>query len=201
MLDGTMTLPVAVRLTFLGGLLLAGCGKESSSSGGGSQPTGAPAADPASRIARKRPSKDRGEASMKLGDAAWTADRAKARLKDNTLVIRASRMGKVGDTMQRDELHLAVDNFHGPGEYTATMSGSRFIRVGINTSEAATGSDKDVTDEAVKAISGSKHLMLSGAKITVTVASASEVTGTFAWQSPRAGDSPISDGSFRAIVD
>ncbi len=145
-------------------------------------------------------SKDRGEARMQLGEEAWSAKSTKATLRGDRLTIRASRMDMGGDKAVRDELHLALRDFQGPGEYTAGVSGSRFVRVAINTKRVADGDDAKVTEEAAKALTGAKHKMLMGAKVTITAASDSEVSGTFSWTPPGGRGEKITEGSFRAPV-
>ena len=152
---------------------------------------------------RRSSKKDRGEASMTMGGAAWQASSARVRRTDEVLTIRAAAMKKVGDVMQRDELHLAISDFDGPGDYTVAMSGSRFIRVGIDmakTRAATESKDEDaVTKEAVKALTGSNFTLLIGAKITITAVSDTEVSGTFSWASPADESKAIPGGSFRAV--
>jgi hypothetical protein len=141
---------------------------------------------------------------MTIEGMAWQASAARARLKERRLTIKASAMQRVGDVMQRDELHLALPDFDGPGEYTAAMSGSRFIRVGIDTAKAKaaeeTGNDSEVAKEVMSSISGSKLTMLMGAKVNITAISATEVSGTFSWVSPADANKRIENGTFRAVL-
>lgn len=180
-------------------LLASGCGNESSNDPSQDGPGGAKASQ---EPRAKRAKKDRGDASMVFDGTAWSAESAKATARGDSLTIRASRMDKVEDVMVREELHFAIREFTGPGDYTSAMSGSRFLRVGINTkSAAAAGSDDAaVGKEITKALQGSKHQMLMGAKITITKVSNSEVSGTFSWTSPTGSGKTITDGNFRALL-
>ena len=190
-------------------LALAACGKDSAD---GDKSAGAAAAKDGNAAGGKATSaskasaskdKDKGELTMKLGDEDWAADRARATRRGTGITIKANQTGRIGDVMQRDELHLAIADFQGPGDYTGDMSGSRFVRVGIDmkAAKASEGDDNAASAEAMKALTGSKHMMLMGAKITITAASDTEVSGTFAWTPPPKVDNPtITGGSFRAIV-
>jgi hypothetical protein len=184
-------------------LLASACGGESTDGSSEEAPGDAKASGKAARELRsKRVKKDRGDASMVFEGTAWAADAAKASFRGDRLTIRASRMGRVEDVMVREELHLAIGEFKGPGAYTSTMSGSRFMRVGINTkSAAAAGSDDaEVSKEVTKALTGAKHQMLMGAKITITKVADGQVSGTFSWTSPTGSGQMITDGTFRALI-
>ncbi|MCB9879253.1 MAG: hypothetical protein H6835_16785 [Planctomycetes bacterium] len=142
--------------------------------------------------------KDRGEASMTLGDATWTAERTSAKLVDGKLSIRASRMDMKGGKIARQELMLEVSGFHGADDYRTSLHGSRFIGVALDAPAAEKG-DEAATKAATDALTGAQHLMLSAATVVVTAADEDEVSGTFSWEPPPGMKQPaIRDGRFRA---
>ena len=141
---------------------------------------------------------------MKIADVEWSAQRAKAKLKEGRLTIRASSTDTSDGKVERQELHLQIVDYTGPGDYTTGLSGSRFLQVGIDTDAIAAGDDSDeaATKAASSALSGAKHMMLSSAKVTITAASESEISGSFSWQPPKGSKDPaLTEGSFRAVLD
>jgi hypothetical protein len=182
-------------------VLLGSCGKDKTEGSSGGAETAA-GAQPEKAPRAKKDGKDRGEATMTIGSLAWEADRVKATRKDGTLTIRATRT-KMGKQASRQELHLQIDAFAGPGDYTTGMSGSRFVGVGLDVeaAEAAGDTDDAAKATAAKALSAAEHMMLAGARVLITSASDTEVSGTFSWQPPRGLEKPaIESGTFRAPV-
>lgn len=53
---------------------------------------------------------------MTLGANPWQADRAKASLQGTTLTIRTSQIDVQGKTVNRQERHLQLREFKGPGD-------------------------------------------------------------------------------------
>ncbi len=163
----------------------------------------------ADEVEGKRKKKDRGDASAKIGDAIWEASSAKARIRNGTLTIQASRNDMSGPSVKRQELHLQIDNYAGPGDYRTGRTGSRFVGVGINKEEAKQAVEKDeesgkgteTTKVATKAITGASHTMLAGVEVHIETADDAQITGTFSWQPPKGlKDPPIRDGQFRALI-
>lgn len=184
------------------GSLLAACGsKEADSTEQSAGVTNAtPGGDSKAERPRRDKDKDKGEATMTLGANPWQADRVKASLQDATLTIRASQTEVKGKTVTRQELHLQVRDFKGPGDYETGVTGSRFIGVGID-GEAAAKSEDSAAEAATAALADTKHLMLSQAKVTIAAASETEVSGTFSWQPPAGMEKPaITNGTFRAPI-
>lgn len=192
-------------------LALSACdsedGGESAASGQSGSGSGEASGESASEDQRKerrreRGKEDRGEGSMTLGGEPWEAERARFRIRDGKLKISLSRSDYDGKTSSRQSLDLRIKDFEGPGAYQVDPMGSRFIGVGIDIDKAkAAGKDDDkVKKEAVKAISGAKHMMLSGAKVTISEATDDQIVGTFSWQPPAGLDKPaLEDGKFRAV--
>lgn len=173
--------------SLLAALLLVGCG-------------GTAKGDPQST---RRSGKDRGAASMTLGSTPWQASSAKARLQNGKLTIDATYMDTTGGKVKRDQLTLSVADFKGPGEYSTGASGSRFIGVGFDTGAAkdAAADEQAATKAVGEMLSGASHLMLMNAKVTVTDANATEISGTFSWQPMKGMKQPaIENGTFRALI-
>lgn len=193
-----------IAISLFAGLLASGCGKdEGSDQSAPAAEAKAPATDDkAAPPATQRPAKDRGEASMKLGDTAWTADRVRAKKMNGALRIHASHTEVDNKKVTRQELNLLVPDFHGPGDYVASPGGSRFIGVGMDVKAAAgAADDADQKKLAMDAVSKAKHMLLSGANVHIDAASDTEVSGTFSWQPSGGNDQPITDGRFRAPID
>ncbi len=153
---------------------------------------------------RVREKKDRGDSSMKIGGVEWLGSSARATARETTggttLTIKTSRSERSDGTVKRQELHLQIESYAGPGDYEVARTGSRFISVGFDT-KVADATDDGATQEAMKAITGADHLMLMGAKVHVDTDDGKTITGTFSWTPPKGLDQPeISDGKFRAIV-
>jgi hypothetical protein len=177
-------------LALLVTIVLAGCGDESAATG--------------SSTRTRTGTKDRGEAAMTLGAASWQASSAKAKLANGTLTIRAGKTDRTDGRVTRQELHLQVSDFTGPGDYKTGFSGSRFLGVGLDVEAAKAAGDEQAaaTETVTDALTKAKHLMLSGAMVKVTAASDTEVTGTFSWSPPAGIDQPaITNGTFRALLD
>ena len=147
--------------------------------------------------------RDRGEASMTLATVTWEANGASARLTNGKLTITANRTQRQGSVTHRQSLILQIADFKTTGDYVVSPYGSMFVGVGIDAeAAAATGSDDEAaTKAAVAMLSQAKHLSLTGARVTITAASATEISGTFSRPSPPGLDQPaISDGTFRAVL-
>lgn len=150
-----------------------------------------------------RTKKDRGEAAMTIGGAAWQSTSASARLTDGKLTIKASNNDLSDGAMKRQELHLLVTEFRGAGDYETAMSGSRFLTVGFDTETAkqADGDDAAAQNAIQSALKGATHMTLAGAKVKVTSSDDTEIVGTFSWQPPEGSKQPaIEGGTFRAKV-
>lgn len=188
------TLILAVLIPFL----VAGCGKGTDDSKS-APATAAPGGEAPAR-AKKR-DKDRGEATMMIGSTAWEAERTRATLANGKLTIRASNTDVSGKKVSRQELHLQIDGYTGPGTYTTGISGSRFIGVGIDAKAAAAATtDEAAVESATDLLSKADHLMLSGAKVTITDANDREISGMFQWDPPGGKKPAITNGVFRALL-
>ena len=154
-------------------------------------------------------SKDRGEASAKLGDREFVAESARAKLQDDKLTLTFSRMDTIDGKMTRQAFTFKVTDYEGPGEYTIRYMSSNYSGVGFDVERAKKAVDEDgktddakVTAQAIDTINKSEIILLQGAKVTITAASDDEYSGTFEW-TPQGGFSnkpPIKDGKFRATV-
>jgi hypothetical protein len=185
-------------------LAIAGCAKGDGAATESEASPGTPAASsaPPEERRRKRPRKDRGSASMKLGGVEWEARTVRPRLSGATLTIAASRTEHLDGKMSRQELHLEIEDFKGPGDYVTDASGSRLVRVTLDVDKArAASADEAGTRKAASDLmSGAKLLMLPGAKVTITAADDAVVIGTFSWTPPPRSDQPaLTEGSFRAV--
>jgi hypothetical protein len=157
----------------------------------------------------KREKKDRGEASMNIGGVAWTGDSAKARSRGTSLTIKASHTDAGPDGVQRQEVHLQIDDFKGPGDYTTGIGGSQFIAVGMDTkkikeaekTDAKAGTDAATTQLLGDVLGESSMILLMQAKVHVDGATATEISGSFSWEPrPNSKDPAITDGKFRAVI-
>lgn len=151
----------------------------------------------------RTPPQDRGDATMSLGEIAWVASRASARLANGTLTISATRSLRQGSVSTRESLTLQLADYKGPGDYVVSPTGSRFVAVGIDdkTIAAAEGDDDAATKAALATLSKARHMLLTGAKVTITAASATEISGTFSRPGTPGVDQPaIANGTFRALV-
>jgi hypothetical protein len=150
-------------------------------------------------LARK-PVKDRGDASMNLGGYAWTGTLASARIKGGTLAIHASRSDYKNGVSSRQEIQLEIDGFKGPGSYTVSMTGSRFIAVGFDTKGMQSASDDEAEKRAIDALRNARHLSLVGATVTIDAVTDDTITGTFEWKNNTGNQPAITDGKFRALI-
>lgn len=159
---------------------------------------------------QKRAKRDRGEMSMMLGDVKWEATSARARLKDKKLKITGSRMdGSVQTSMVRQALDLQIADFNGPGSYEVPRGHqgmmSNFSVVGLDTKSiteadskpAGEQQDKAMSKELMKSLADAKLVHLGGAKVEITAASDSEISGTFSFDD---GKHQFTDGKFRAVI-
>lgn len=160
-------------------------------------------ASPEPTDTKTKPKKDRGDASVTLDGAAWTAENASARILDGKLKLDLSRLDRVDGKMSRDAFSIIVPGYQGPGDYT-TGPGSMFVGVGFDIAEmkAAEGEDGKADDAKVEkatvdAIKGAKTMMLQGMKVHVESDDNDQIVGTF--EKPD-GTPPLTDGKFRAIV-
>lgn len=186
-------------------LPLAACNKkdEAADSQGGSANAASAAVDRAS--GKKRERKDRGDASVLLGDQKLDDGNARFRLKEGTLSVSLSWNSREGEEQVRRTVDLKVKDYKGPGTYKISSMGSRFVSVGLNVSTAkkATddGGDEAIKAEAMKAISGAQHMILQGADVVINAASDEEVSGQFSWTAPAGLNKPsLSEGRFRATA-
>ena len=105
----------------------------------------------------KRTKKDRGDASMQLGDVEWKGTSARARVKEKTgtLIVSASRTDGSSQTGRvRQSIELYLSGYDGPGSYAAAI-GSMFLVAGLNP-DAQTGSQMNAA--VVRALSQAEHL-------------------------------------------
>jgi len=170
-------------------LTLAACDNSDSSNGADSK-------------RQDRAEKDRGSASMMIGDQQWSATSARAKLKAEKLSISASRMDRRDGEMSRQELKLVVDDFRGVGSYEAMDGGSMFVGVSLDVEKAsADQTDEDTARTAAEMLGGSDLLMLGGAQVEITAADDQHIEGTFTWTpSQRLNRPAIRAGEFRAVI-
>ncbi len=153
----------------------------------------------------QRPKKDKGEARMSIGAAEWTASRASAYKKEGRLKILASSSKSVNGKRVRESLTLSIPDFDGPGTYEIRGMNSNFTSVGLNVDglddKGKSKADADAAAEKLlrDALSGSKVLLLRGARITIQSIDEKQVEGVFSWEDPT-GRSSLTNGVFRAIV-
>ena len=151
----------------------------------------------------KKPRKDRGDASMTVAGVAWTGEAAKATLKGSRLTIKANRTDMTEGAVTRQELHLVISDYKGPGDYETGIADSRFLGVGLDvaTAKAAASDDAKTTKVAADSLSAAKHVLLSKAKVHIDSASEAEIVGTFSWTPSMGMQGPeITGGKFRALV-
>ncbi len=154
---------------------------------------------PATTVDAKRPPKDKGEASMKIGDKPWAASRASAYFKKDRLKILASWSKSVDGKRVRQALTLSIPGFAGPGTYELKGNSSTFTAVGLDLDQIGDNSDAATKEAILGALSTSTVLLLTGATVTITSDTENQVEGTFSWPGRR-GQTPITEGVFRAVV-
>jgi len=146
----------------------------------------------------KRVKKDRGEASMMLGDLAWRAERAKAYIEGSELTIKASRTdGSYSSTFVRQQLTLNIKNFDAEGQYEAekaSMGLSNFTVVGLDGGSA---SEAEIDKAAMETLMDAKFTLLDGATVTVSAMDDHEVKGHFSHET---SDPSVTKGTFRAVI-
>jgi hypothetical protein len=166
------------------------------------QSTDAPA-DPAHRASKReaRKTKDRGDASVKLGDVEWQAERAKAKLRNGTLTIEASRMDIKDSRASRQQITLVLPDYKGPGSYKVRTVGSAFLGVGVDTDaiRAADTDDKQVA-EATKAVKGASMIPLLQAEAKVESDDGTQIVGSFSQPALGKRYPALQDGRFRALL-
>lgn len=172
---------------------------------GGGKDDGAKQADADAGAAKKdeKAKKDRGDASVKMGDVEWTAEIASARIAEGKLKLDLSRMDRADGRTSRDSFTLIVPEYEGPGDYMTQM-GSMFVGVGfdhaaLGAAEGKEGKadDAKVEKAAVDAIKQAKTLMLYNTKIHIESDADDQIVGTF---EKADGKPPLTDGKFRALV-
>jgi hypothetical protein len=149
----------------------------------------------------KRAKKDRGQASVKIGDRLWDSKSANAKVgkSGDTLHIDISRSDFKGKKASREQFKLVLRDYKGPGTYQAS-SGSVFLGVGLDQDELeAATTDEKATDVVTKAVTKSKMIMLLKTTVVVESADDKQVVGTFS-QPAIAKYPAITDGTFRAIL-
>lgn len=180
---------------FLSFVLIAACGNDSTGAANGEPASGRPSAN-----ATERQKKDRGDLSMLLDGAEWTATSASARLGNGTLKISASRIdGSPSTSMVRQAVDLDIANFDGPGTYTLGMS-SFFSVVGFETGAVE---QSDVNQQLAEVLSKASMVRLQGSQVVIDSVSEKEVTGHFSpGEVPTMGGDTvtITEGKFRAVV-
>ncbi|HET9032900.1 MAG TPA: hypothetical protein VFN25_08340 [Dokdonella sp.] len=189
-------IPTTALLIFAVALLgMTGCGESASS---------AADAKPAQASAQVKPASseekaDRGSARFSTKGTIWEGTRASARIKNDRLRISASRMDRIDDKMQRDQLNLNIGDYKGPGRYKVGMS-SMFVRVSINMPKKE-GEEVDAQKTLMDALGNTSNIRLANADIEITSVSGGYIDGTFSMETP-AGmpDSTITDGQFHARI-
>jgi len=150
--------------------------------------------DGAEMAVQRRAKKDRGEASMRLGDVDWQGTSAQARLNKTTLVIKGRRTDWPSRTSAVSQsIDLYLRDYKGPGRYEASI-GSAFLVVGV---DAGGATDSKMDAALVETLTKAKHLQIAGAEVVIESASDTEIVGTFSFDG---GPTTISEGRFRALV-
>jgi hypothetical protein len=150
-----------------------------------------------------RAEKDEGSLSVKIGDAVWSTDKARARLTGKRLGISANRTQRTDAGVDVQRLSLSLSDYEGPGDYDTGITGSTFVRAGFDAEAAAAAEDDDskAAKLAADTIRDSSVVMLSHAKVRITAADDTFIEGTFEWTPPAGNDGPpMRDGTFRARI-
>ncbi len=147
-----------------------------------------------------KPKKDRGSATVMIGDELWEATSCRPKLRDgNKLKLTCAKSNYSDGKAMRQSIDVVLENYTGPGEYEANFT-SMFMGVGFNTDrmKAAEGNDDATSKEVMSAISGSTRIMMQGARFVIESANEDVISGTFSLQAK--GRSPaMTDGQFRAV--
>ncbi|HMM65971.1 MAG TPA: hypothetical protein PKC03_03425 [Dokdonella sp.] len=146
---------------------------------------------------RGETTQDRGSASMQLGDATWQARSARARLRNDTLTISASRTVRNGDAVQSERLSLTIPAYKGPGQYRAA-AGSMFVRVGMDIPQGGEDSEAAAGKILANAMSGANMTRLADAEIEISAVSGGFVEGRFAQAGGAGASAGDMQGVFRA---
>ena len=117
----------------------------------------------------QRPAKDRGEASMRIGEAGWQARGANARLRGNTLSVSAMRFHRVEAAVITERLSLRIPDYQGPGHYAAA-TGSNFVRAGVSIPQDADDSTQAASAVLANALKGARMIRLDNAETLDLVA-------------------------------
>ena len=148
--------------------------------------------------------KDRGTATVTIGDTEWTAESCKARpRKNDALKITCSTVNMEGGKVDRVALDILLPAFKGPGDYKAGNFGTTFSGVGFEAKKATEGKDEDqAAKDAIKAgMKGATIHMLGGMPVTVTKADASFIDGTFSFAAEASMKTPaFKNGTFHAVM-
>ena len=156
-------------------------------------------AEPKKRKARVK--KDRGDASVTIGDTLWEAKRASAKLKNGVLTITASRMDFVGKRATRQQVTLVIADYKGPGKYKVRSIGSVFLGVGLDTDKLeAANTDKKVEETAIKAIKKSSIIPLMNATAEIASDDGKQLIGTFSQPALGKRLPALEKGTFRALI-
>lgn len=153
-----------------------------------------------SATAENKPKKDRGTASVMIGDNLWEATSCRPKLRESgSLKLTCSRSNYSGGKARRQSIDVVLENYSGPGEYEANHF-SFFIGVGIDTDamKKAEGDDSATQKEVMSAISGSSRIRMQGARFVIDSANDREITGTFSLPA-RAASPAMTQGEFRAV--
>lgn len=145
---------------------------------------------------------DKGSATLKIGEADWTAERATARLRDGRLRISASQTDMKDGKVSRQELQLSIKDYGGPGSYTV-MTPSMFVGVGLDVDKAkkAEGDDAKAQKVATDALMGAESMLLMNAKVEITEATDEHIDGTVKYEPASYSKDPPLEGKFHAIID
>ena len=146
----------------------------------------------------QRPAKDRGEASMRIGEAGWQARGANARLRGNTLSVSAMRFHRVEAAVITERLSLRIPDYQGPGHYAAA-TGSNFVRAGVSIPQDADDSTQAASAVLANALKGARMIRLDSAEVAIDSVADGFVMGRFRLEATSGGAQPaVSDGVFRA---
>jgi len=147
---------------------------------------------------QQRSAEDRGEASMRIGEASWQARSANARVRGNTLNVSAMHSNRIEETVITERLSLRIPDYQGPGHYAAA-TGSNFVRAGVRIPQDADDSTQAASAVLTDALQGARMIRLDNAEVEIDSVADGFVKGRFRLEAASGGAQPsVSDGVFRA---
>jgi hypothetical protein len=147
---------------------------------------------------QQRPARDRGEASMRIGEASWQTRSANARVRGNTLNVSAMHSNRIEETVITERLSLRIPDYQGPGHYAAA-TGSNVVRAGVRIPQDADDSTQAASAVLADALQGARMIRLDNAEVDIDSVADGFVEGRFRLEAGSGRAQPsISEGVFRA---